>query len=272
MEKKYIFSDKVKVVNDRTLHQIQAVRSFGEVKAGDIGGFIESESNLSHDGDCWVGFESIIGRQTYVKGNVLIGRYTSVGDQVEIDDNVRIGDDSVIGRCVRIGADVCIGNNAVIDEIAHIGRSTTVGDNVSIGENVRVGENVCIGGRVKIYPCARIGDKVSIDNRVSIGIWAIVGGGSIIHSWNYTGHIADNAAIADNAIIESGRDYIIFYKWWGRGRYYFTWTKSNNTWREGAFHGTGEELIAKAYEESEQSGREYERAVKYVQSILEDEK
>lgn len=43
-------------------------------------------------------------------------------------------------------------------------------------------------------------------------------------------------------------------------------------WRVGCFYGSGEELIKKAYKDSEKSGREYERVVKYVESILSDEK
>lgn len=35
--------------------------------------------------------------------------------------------------------------------------------------------------------------------------------------------------------------------------------------------GTGEELIAKAYKDSEKSGREYERVVKYVNDIFKEE-
>ena len=38
-------------------------------------------------------------------------------------------------------------------------------------------------------------------------------------------------------------------------------------WKVGCFYGTGEELIAKAYKDSELSGREYERIVRYVESI-----
>ena len=38
-------------------------------------------------------------------------------------------------------------------------------------------------------------------------------------------------------------------------------------WNVGCFYGTGEELIAKAYKDSEYSGREYERIVKYVEAI-----
>ena len=38
----------------RTLYRIKAVRDFGRVKAGDIGGYIEKEYNLDHDDKCWI--------------------------------------------------------------------------------------------------------------------------------------------------------------------------------------------------------------------------
>ena len=43
-------------------------------------------------------------------------------------------------------------------------------------------------------------------------------------------------------------------------------------WRVGCFYGTGKELIAKAYKDSELSGREYKRVVGYVESMLQDTK
>ena len=43
-------------------------------------------------------------------------------------------------------------------------------------------------------------------------------------------------------------------------------------WRVGCFYGTSEELIKKAYEDSELSGREYKRVVGYVESMLQDTK
>ena len=41
-------------------------------------------------------------------------------------------------------------------------------------------------------------------------------------------------------------------------------------WKVGCFYGTGKELIDKAYRDSEISGREYERIVKYVETINND--
>lgn len=61
-------------------------------------------------------------------------------------------------------------------------------------------------------------------------------------------------------------DYIVFKNWWSSGRY-FTWIRSNDMWSVGCFYGTGEELITKAYNDSAEKGREYERIVKYVELI-----
>jgi hypothetical protein len=38
-------------------------------------------------------------------------------------------------------------------------------------------------------------------------------------------------------------------------------------WSVGCFHGTGEELIAKAYKDSELSGKCYEASVRYVEEL-----
>lgn len=58
-------------------------------------------------------------------------------------------------------------------------------------------------------------------------------------------------------------DYIVFKNWWSSGRY-FTWTRSNNMWSVGCFYGTGDELIKKAYADSEDKGKHYEEIVEYV--------
>jgi len=52
---------KYKILNDdyisydnKTLYRIQALKDFADVKAGDIGGFIEHEQNLSQEGNARV--------------------------------------------------------------------------------------------------------------------------------------------------------------------------------------------------------------------------
>ena len=56
--KKFEFTGETKTISlffrTATLHRIRAVAEFGLVKIGDLGGWIEKEENLSHEGEAWV--------------------------------------------------------------------------------------------------------------------------------------------------------------------------------------------------------------------------
>lgn len=54
MKKYRLLDSDTKVFFGRTLFRIQALNSFGNVQEGDLGGYIEKEKNLSHDGNAWV--------------------------------------------------------------------------------------------------------------------------------------------------------------------------------------------------------------------------
>ena len=136
MEKKYDFTDEMKVFGGITLRRIVALRDFGDVKAGDKGGWIEKEENLSQDG------------------------------------------------------------------------------------------NACVCG----------------------------------DAW-----VRGDAHVCGDAHVASESDYIVFKNFWSSGRF-FTYTFSNRMWKVGCFYGTGEELIKKAYADSEDSGWHYEQAVRYAEA------
>lgn len=54
MDKKFELTTDTKMFLGRKLFRIKALISFGNVKEGDLGGYVEKESNLSHNGDAWV--------------------------------------------------------------------------------------------------------------------------------------------------------------------------------------------------------------------------
>jgi hypothetical protein len=55
MMKKYeLLAEDCLIAGDRTVYRIRALRDFGDVRHGDLGGYIESEDNLCHAGDAWV--------------------------------------------------------------------------------------------------------------------------------------------------------------------------------------------------------------------------
>ena len=47
--KKYELTEETVVIGDKTLFRIRALRSFGDIKAGDLGGFIENEKGLAYE-------------------------------------------------------------------------------------------------------------------------------------------------------------------------------------------------------------------------------
>lgn len=57
---KYVITNICKTVRGKTACRIRALRSFSDVSAGDLGGYIESENCLSHDGLCWVYPDAVV--------------------------------------------------------------------------------------------------------------------------------------------------------------------------------------------------------------------
>lgn len=77
-ESKYKLTDEYVVVNGKILYRIEALKDFGNVKKGDRGGFIERESNLSQDDDCWVYDDA------RVCGNARVCGETAVRDRARV--------------------------------------------------------------------------------------------------------------------------------------------------------------------------------------------
>jgi hypothetical protein len=51
-EKKYELTDETMEIDGHILHRIRALKNIGEtINVGDLGGFVENEENLSHEGN-----------------------------------------------------------------------------------------------------------------------------------------------------------------------------------------------------------------------------
>jgi hypothetical protein len=51
---KYKLTENFIEYKGKKLYQIQSLKNFSDVKIGELGGYIESEKNLSQKGDCWI--------------------------------------------------------------------------------------------------------------------------------------------------------------------------------------------------------------------------
>ena len=75
--------------------------------------------------------------------------------------------------------------------------------------------------------------------------------------------------MAKQTEISSNSDIFVFLNNWSSLRY-FNYVVPNKTWYVGCFIGSGEELIEKAYKDSELSGKMYEKYVKFIEKLNED--
>lgn len=71
-DRKYEFTGNKIIRYGFVAYQIVVVKDFGPVKKGDIGGWIESEANLSHEGNCWISENIRLVGNTNVSGDVQI--------------------------------------------------------------------------------------------------------------------------------------------------------------------------------------------------------
>lgn len=171
----------------------------------------------------------------------------TLGGFIEGYENLRgeawVGDKAKVYDGAVVSGQALVTGNACVSRYAYISDRAVVAGNASVsGNSVLIGGDVCIHGNAIVKP----------SNSFRLDIIGL-------------------ANIDGDAVIESNRDYIVFKNWWSSGRH-FTWTRSNDMWSVGCFYGTGKELIAKAYKDSKASGREYERVVKYVESIKKTDK
>ena len=90
--KKYELTDKTKVIADVTLHRIRVLIDIPEhnVKAGDLGGWIEAERNLSQKGAAWVADSARVMDSARVTDTALVMGSAWVTGKARVTDSARV--------------------------------------------------------------------------------------------------------------------------------------------------------------------------------------
>nr|DAR01652.1 MAG TPA: Putative transferase, nesg, ydcK, Structural Genomics.38A [Caudoviricetes sp.] len=83
----------------KKLFRIKALISFGSVEAGELGGYIEKEDNLAHDGNAWVSGDARVSGNARVYGNARVSGDARVYGNAWVYGNARVyGDAEVSGN------------------------------------------------------------------------------------------------------------------------------------------------------------------------------
>lgn len=144
---------------------------------------------------------------------------------------------------------------------ARVSENARILDNAIVTGSAIIRENSCVMGNAQVTGHAIITGCAQVYGNSLVGEVAIVKDATVCGA-----HVFGRAELYGDAEVSADNDYIVFKNWWSSGRY-FTWTRSNNMWKVGCFHGTGEELVRKAYRDSEEKGKQYKKIVDYVNSL-----
>ena len=106
--KKYEFTGETKEIRllfrTATLHRIRATVAFGIVEVGDLGGWIEKEENLSHEGKAWVWGNAKVWGDAKVWGNAEVWGNAKVWGDAKVWGNAKVcGDAKVWGNAKVCG-------------------------------------------------------------------------------------------------------------------------------------------------------------------------
>ena len=105
MSKKFELTSNTKMFFGKKLFQIKALISFGYVKEGDLGGYIEKEENLSHYGNAWVYDNAKVFGDAWVCGNAQVCGDAWVCGNAEVYDNAWVCGDAWVCGNARVCGD-----------------------------------------------------------------------------------------------------------------------------------------------------------------------
>lgn len=99
-DKKYeLLKDDYKEVFGIKLYRIRALKDFGDVKKGDVGGYIEKEENLSQKNTCWVYKEAKVWGEARVYGEAIVcGKVTVYGEARICEEAAIYGEAEICGN------------------------------------------------------------------------------------------------------------------------------------------------------------------------------
>ena len=130
--KKFELTDEFITILGRKLFRIKALADFSNVKAGEFGGYVEKENNLSNEGDAWVSGNARVSGNAQISGNALVSGDAQVSGNAQVSDNAQVS------------------GNAWVSDDAQVSGNTQVYGNAQVSGNARVSGNAQISGNALV--------------------------------------------------------------------------------------------------------------------------
>lgn len=186
IDKKYELIGDPIIVGGKKVYRIRALKNFGDVKLGDVGGFVESEENLSQFGTCWIYNDGKVIDNAKVIDDAKVYGTSLICDSATIKHDATVGvKDYITKPFVKI--DEPIHTNSIFDSQMHGTQLTymrgyfnipyAIDNNYSFIKHLK---NVRNRFENDVTTDIIIGDKATIQNNAKILLDARITGNAIV--------------------------------------------------------------------------------------------
>ena len=128
-------------ISGESLYRIKALKEFVNeatgvvIEKGQLGGFVQSENNLSHSGTCWVDESARVFNNARVTDDAYIGGESMANKNTVIKDSAIVTGAAWITQSAKISGNAYIRDMAFIKGEAEIGGTAEVTGHHTIGGN-----------------------------------------------------------------------------------------------------------------------------------------
>jgi NDP-sugar pyrophosphorylase family protein len=165
MNKKYELTDEVIERAGHKLYRIKAVRSFSNVKKGDLGGWIEKEGNLSYNSDCWIYDNAMVFDKAMASDNAKISGNAQVCGDAWVYDNASVCDNAQVSGKALVSGVTCVYDNAWISGYIQVNSKSKISGNCILQfNNYTYLEDITLDYGIWINSCIIDNKKYIISN------------------------------------------------------------------------------------------------------------
>ena len=134
----------------KKLFRIKALVEFGDVKAGELGGYVEKEENVSQDGNAWVSGDARVYGNAWVHGNAKVYDDAWVHGNAKVFDNAEVSGDAKVYGNARVSGNAWVYGDARVYGDAWACGNAWVRGNARVYGDARVSGNAWVSGNARV--------------------------------------------------------------------------------------------------------------------------
>ena len=194
MGPKYEFTGETKLWGDSTLHRIRRLRD------GKLGGWIESEDNLSQEGNCWVDDDAMVADSARVYDNAKVSLWAKVYNNAQVYGNANVSAFAEVYDNAKVYDAAHVDSNVKVYGHAKVYGRVEMHEHAQVYDNSEVYGRAYVYGKAQVYGNAQVYDNAWLKNEAQVYDNAKVYGGASVYGIVYgNAEVYGNAKVRVNA-------------------------------------------------------------------------